>query len=343
MNFPINNNDSWFVDELPIELSLTVNVQLLPDPIEVQEIVYVEGHFAECLEWNIVNVAAGEYDALRISSDLGNEHLVWYSVAAGNVVKMRSRDIPLDWGYFGKYDIDIALKSTNFHIDSDPPSTPTAISGLTEVVVGFPEEYTVGGSTDPDGDMIRYIIDWGDGKITGSDFVASGENVTFNHYWTKKGEYSVKVKARDKYGAQSGWSDSTTITVLNDPPLKPDPPEGPLKGTIKKPYTYSATSTDPDGHRIRFKFSWGDGKTSYSGLVNSGETGSATHSWSRKGTYSIKVKAIDEWGEESGWSDPLSITMPRTRALNTPFLKFLKNHPNLFPILQKLLMQRLGL
>jgi hypothetical protein len=346
LNFPINNYDSWFVDDIPIELDMTINVQILSDPIEAEGIVHVEGHFAECHEWDIVNVPAGEYDALKISSSLGDEHLVWYSVAAGNFVKMRGRDIPLNWGYSGEYDIDVVLKSTNFYVDSDPPSTPTTISGPTEVVAGFPELYTIGGSIDPDDHMIRYFVDWGDGKITASDFVPSGENVTFSKYWTKKGQYSVKAKARDKYGAQSGWSDPISITVSNDPPLTPDPPEGPLKGKIRQPHTYYATSFDPDGHRIRFKFSWGDGSSSYSGYVNSGETGSATHSWRNKGNYLIKVKAYDEWGEESGWSDPLSVTMPRSRAMNRPFLNFLQNflenHPNLFPILQ-LLMQRLGL
>jgi len=120
LNFPINNYDSWFVDETPIELDMIINVQLIPDPIEADGTVHVEAHFAECHEWDIVNVPAGEYDALKISSSLGDEHLVWYSVAAGNIVKMRSRDIPLNWGYSGEYDIDMVLKSTNLPILPDP-------------------------------------------------------------------------------------------------------------------------------------------------------------------------------------------------------------------------------
>jgi hypothetical protein len=35
--------------------------------------------------------------------------------------------------------------------------------------------------------------------------------------------------------------------------------------------------------------------------------------------------------------------VPRNRAHNTPFLNFLQNYPNMFPILQRLLFQRLGL
>jgi len=330
LNFPINNYETWYVDETILDFDLVVN--LLPDPIH--QSTYVEGFFAECHEWDIVNVPAGEYDALKIVSELGDEYLVWYSVAAGNIIKVKGRDIPLSWGYLGEYDFDIVLKSTNFQIDSRHPSVPTFLSGPSEVVVGYPEAFTAGGSIDPDGDMIRYIFDWGDGTITGSDFVESGEDATVYYYWTQKGEYSIKVKARDKYGAESGWSDPITVTVLNDPPLKPDPPTGPTSGKIKTPHTYSATSTDPDGHRIRYKFDWGDGKTSTTQLVNSGETGSATHSWTRKGTYQIKVKAIDEYSEESEWSDPLTVTMPRNKAITSSlFMRFLEQ----FPILRYML------
>lgn len=338
LNFPLNNGDAWYASGFSMDYS--IEVSLFPDPIE--DTFFIEGNFVECQEWEIVNVPAGEYDALKLSGSLGSQHNVWYSVAAGNVIKMRSRNIPFNGGYSGDYDIDVDLQSTNFYVESDPPSTPSELTGPSEVIAGYPEEFTAGGSIDPDGDMVRYIFDWGDGTITGTDFVPSGESASAEKYWTQKGEYSIKVKARDKYGEQSEWSDPITVTVTNDPPITPDPPAGPPQGTIKKYYTYSATSMDPEGHRIRFKFSWGDGSTSYSGYVNSGETGSAGHSWGREGTYKIKVMAIDEYGEESGWSEPLTVVMPREKTINNLFLKLKDSYPYLFSILQQLL-QRLGL
>ena len=333
LNFPINNNDFWYVDE--IEILLDLNVNLLPNP--VYDYHYIEGHFAECLEWEIVNVPAGEYDALKISTSLGEEHLVWYSVAAGNIIKMRGTNLPFSYGALGFYDMDIDLKSTNFYINSNPPSTPSYLIGPSEVEVGVSEEFTAGGSIDPDGDMVRYIFNWGDGTQTGSDFVTSGENVTVEHYWNSKGEYDVKVKARDKYGAESGWSDPITVIVLNDPPLKPEPPDGPTNGGIKTVYTYYANSTDPDGHRIFYKFDWGDGQTSTTGLVNSGETASASHSWRRKGTYQIRVKAIDEYSEESPWSEPLIVTMPRNKELPRYLNNFKEKFPTIYLIIQKII------
>jgi len=60
-----------------------------------------------------------------------------------------------------------------------------------------------------------------------------------------------------------------------------------------------------------------------------------------KDTYKIRCKAKDIYGLESDWGE-LEVIMPRNRAINTPFLHFLQNHPNMFPIL-RLLLQRLGL
>ena len=46
------------------------------------------------------------------------------------------------------------------------------------------------------------------------------------------------------------------------------------------------------------------------GLVRidrSGEMIKASHAWFRIGTYNIRVKAKDEWGAESEWSDPVEV------------------------------------
>jgi len=129
----------------------------------------------------------------------------------------------------------------------------------------------------------------------------------------------------------------------NQPPNKPAKPSGPLTGKPGTSYTYSSTTTDPDVDQVSYWFDWGDGENSgWVGPFPSGNAGSASHTWKTKGNYNIKVKAKDTHCSESVWSDSLTVTMPRTRAINTPLLKFLENHPNLFPILQ-LLFQRLEL
>ena len=107
-------------------------------------------------------------------------------------------------------------------------------------------------------------------------------------------------------------------------------------------YTYCINGTDPDGDFIYVFWDWGDGtNTGWLGPYPSGEEICASHTWTKKGTYTITVTLKDEHGATVTAS--LEVTMPRNKAyINIPFLNFLQSHPNLFPILQMLL-QRLRL
>ncbi|MCX6668024.1 MAG: clostripain-related cysteine peptidase [Euryarchaeota archaeon] len=123
----------------------------------------------------------------------------------------------------------------------------------------------------------------------------------------------------------------------NNPPVKPQPPSGPTSGKPGRECTYTAVTIDPDGDLISYVFDWGDDTTTQTPFVSSGQVASATHKWSKKGNYEIKVKAIDEQGMESDWSDPLSVRMPRTISFKSFFLKLLERFPHAFPVLQHLL------
>jgi Peptidase family C25/PKD domain len=121
--------------------------------------------------------------------------------------------------------------------------------------------------------------------------------------------------------------------------LAPEKPTitGQSSGKTGVEYTYNASTTDPNGDQIYYLFDWGDGSNSeWIGPIDSGETANAPHIWEEKGNYEIKVKAKDEYGLESEWSDPLPINMPKNKAINTQFLQFLDNHPHLFPLLRQL-------
>jgi len=121
-------------------------------------------------------------------------------------------------------------------------------------------------------------------------------------------------------------------------PVKPDVPEGPTSGAINTEYTYITSTTDPDGDELYYLFDWGDDTYSeWVGPYESGETAEAIHTWTKKGDYDIRVKAKDERGVQSEWSDPLPISMPKNKSINTSFLRFLEQHPHMFPLLRQLL------
>lgn len=56
-------------------------------------------------------------------------------------------------------------------------------------------------ATDPDGDGIRYIIDWGDGDIETTKILASGDTVSAIHTYHFHNAYSLKITTCDKKGA----------------------------------------------------------------------------------------------------------------------------------------------
>lgn len=140
-------------------------------------------------------------------------------------------------------------------------------------------------------------------------------------------------------GDPLGISSSNTF-IYTRAPTKPSTPSGPASGGINQVYTYSSSTTDPDGDQVFYWFDWGDGTNSgWLGPYNSGVTTSATHTWMKKGNYEIKVKAKDSHGVESVWSDSLPIKMPMDYTLLGSHLleHLLTRFPHIFPILRHLL------
>ena len=95
----------------------------------------------------------------------------------------------------------------------------------------------------------------------------------------------------------------------NQPPEIPSTPSGPSSGYTETLYSYSTSTTDPDGDKIKYIFYWDDGNGSWTELVDSGTAVNKSHSWDSPGTYYVKVKAEDEHGLESNWSDELVVNI----------------------------------
>jgi len=106
-----------------------------------------------------------------------------------------------------------------FHI-SHPPDKPAKPSGSTSGKAGQDYVYSTK-TTDPDGDQILYLFDWGDGSTSGwLGPYDSGVICETSHRWDKKGTYLIKVKARDKCGIEGPWSDPLPLRIPKDKPIK---------------------------------------------------------------------------------------------------------------------------
>jgi outer membrane protein assembly factor BamB len=117
--------------------------------------------------------------------------------------------------------------------------------------------------------------------------------------------WSSPAVAEGKMYIGSGDHKVYCFKDLNTPPNTPDAPTGPSEGLKGVTYTFSAVTTDPEGDQVSYLFDWGDGTNStWVGPYNSSVPGSASHVWTDAGNFSVKAKAKDVNGAESGWSNP---------------------------------------
>ena len=184
-------------------------------------------------------------------------------------------------------------------------------------------------------DDIKPVVEW-DSITTLSDTITGNSYEIIDKI---NGVYYYRVKG---YNSEHEWGDFSILENIeveldyNDPPTAPTI-NGPDKGIPGVEYCWTLQSVDPDGDDIKFIIEWGDGSSEVTACYPSGQAVEVCHIYSDQGVYTIRVKAVDCLsGLESSWST-LTVTMPRNRAINNPFLNFLHNHPNLFPILQRLL------
>ena len=105
--------------------------------------------------------------------------------------------------------------------ENKPPNIPT-ITGKKSGKVNTSYKYDVS-TTDPEGGLVYYSIDWGDGSST--EWIGpkqSGSTQEIMHSWAEKGTYSVKVKAKDSFGAESDWVTlSVSMPYSYDKPILP--------------------------------------------------------------------------------------------------------------------------
>jgi len=193
---------------------------------------------------------------------------------------------------------------------SNPPSQPTKPVGPTLGIWHVDYTYT-SSATEPDGEQLYYLFDWGDGTSSGwIGPYSSGQTGTASHNWADLGTYNVKVKARDIWGAGSIWSESLVVTITDN--NIPSVPEitGPSQGKPDTPYLFNFVSVDLDGQNVYYYVDWGDNTTTgWIGPYISGAQIHQTHSWSEKATYTIKAKAKDTMNGESDWGT-LSMVVP---------------------------------
>ena len=68
-------------------------------------------------------------------------------------------------------------------------------------------------TADPEGDLLTYEFDWGDGETSVVSGYASGAPCRAVHAWRETGDYDIKARARDEVGHWSNWSPAHRLLV----------------------------------------------------------------------------------------------------------------------------------
>lgn len=127
----------------------------------------------------------------------------WSSIGE-YILKLKGRDIN---GYESNW---VTFNITIMSPFNNPPGAPT-IAGPSGGKPGVTMEYKFN-AVDPDGDKVKYIIDWGDGMNDTTDLNLSGTDVTLAHTWSKKGDYIIKAYAQDEFGLD-GPESTKSVTI----------------------------------------------------------------------------------------------------------------------------------
>jgi len=224
------------------------------------------------------------------STGSGKETSHIYSSEGGYTVTLKVTD---DKGATGS-------TSKTIEVLPKPNQPPVAKFSFSpsEPKVGETVTFDASESYDPDGHIIDYSWDFGDGST------GHGERVT--HSFSSARTYTIKLTVTD----DGGLSDSTTHQVTVHP--KPQPPVArftysPSQPEVGQSVRFDASSSyDPDGRITKYEWSFGDGSR------RSGKT--VYHSYSSARSYTVTLKVTDD----DGLTDSVSKTITVKEKPNQP-------------------------
>jgi hypothetical protein len=159
-------------------------------------------------------------------------------------------------------------------------------------------------------------------------------------------ENSVDIKANaDLIHEYSGYTSGNYIYIgwVYVPSDQGEPPGAPLiggpdGGKAGTEYDFTFAADDPDVNDVKYHINWGDEESEVTDFYPSGDPATVPHTYAEEGIYTITAYAEDSDGM-IGPEATKEVNMPRSRSFDfgSLFLRFLQNHPNMFPILRALL------
>jgi hypothetical protein len=173
---------------------------------------------------------------------------------------------------------------------------------------------------DPSGNYYKQLQSFGVTEISLAQSPNGGASETLTFKIGQKGEY-WNFRTDAHYWAEGIATFQKAIIVepylsadSNESPQTPQTSLGSNSGYVYTSYVYSTSTTDPKGDDVRYIFYWGDGSNTVTNWYESGNTVSASHQWSKPGTYYVQVQAQDCQGAYTALSSSLTVTITQNDA-----------------------------
>lgn len=163
------------------------------------------------------------------------------------------------------------------------------------------------GSTDPDGSIVSYSWDFGDGNT------ATGVSPT--HTYLTAGTFNVSLTVTDDAGDTGTDTTTATIGLGNQPPVANA--NGPYSGTVNVALSFDGSaSNDPDGIIVSYSWDFGDG--------NTGTGANPTHTYTTANLYNVTLTVTDDAGTTDSIGTtanivPVVVNQPPIADANGPY------------------------
>ena len=214
------------------------------------------------------------------------------------------------WDTGGQTGID----TVTVRIENQPPIA-SITANATATVVNASIAFNGSGSNDPDGTIVNYAFDFGDGTPLVTEL-----SPVRTHAFSAAGSYTISLVVTDSNGSASAPATvQVFILAPNSPPtaaIQITPTTGDL-GTV---FTFDGSASTDDGTIVAYAWEFGDGTT--------GTGVTVTHQFERTGPFAVALTVTDDGGLVGSGTESIAVsaaleTTPRNGVLDWPIVGIL--------------------
>ena len=197
-------------------------------------------------------------------------------------------------------DLGVSTTSTR-QVTVDAPAAAFTTSPATVVAPGTAVSFDATGSTDPEGTIIDYSWNFGDGTPVDD----AGTSTSLQRAYASRGTYTVTLTVTNNFGQTN--TSTHTITV-DDPPTATFTPSAAVAATgATVNFNASASAPGASGGTINdYSWNFGDGTPA----DDTSGTAAASHAYAAPGTYTVTLTATDDLGVTATSTHQITVDAP---------------------------------